>query len=141
VPPKVVGAGEAGGHVNRRPIGTPDRHPKGTPRPTFRTISARAVGAGRGCGDGASEVCGLVVGSAFEAPAVIAGLDDVAVVGQQLPLRPATAVDVKAQERVFRTSVEFQPLLRGRFSPERFTTDPSFVPTLCVGLDPTDQSS
>jgi hypothetical protein len=30
------------------PIGTPDRHPKGTPLPTFRTISAGAVGAGRG---------------------------------------------------------------------------------------------
>jgi hypothetical protein len=45
-------------------------------------ISARAVGAGRGCGGGASAGCGVIVSSAFEAPAVVAGLDDIAVVGQ-----------------------------------------------------------
>src|SRR6266481_3785922 len=48
--------------------------------------SARAVGAGRGCGDGASAGCVIVV-AAFEAPAVIAGLDDVAMVGQAIEQR------------------------------------------------------
>jgi hypothetical protein len=43
--------------------------------------SARAVGAGRGCGDGASAGGDLIVCAALEAPAVVAGLDDVAVVG------------------------------------------------------------
>src|SRR6266852_8638747 len=60
---------------------------KGPLCPTFRTISARAVGAGRGCGDGASAGCSVIVGPAFEAPAVIAGLDDVAVVGQAIEQR------------------------------------------------------
>ncbi len=48
--------------------------------------SARAVGAGRGCGDGASAGCVIVV-AAFEAPAVVAGVDDVAMVRQTLRLR------------------------------------------------------
>ena len=60
---------------------------KGPPRPTFRTISARPVGAGRGCGDGASAGRCVIVGSALEAPAVVAGLDDVAVVGQAIEQR------------------------------------------------------
>ena len=45
---------------------------------------ARAVGAGRDCGDGASAGCRVIVGPALEAPAIIAGLDDVAVVGQAI---------------------------------------------------------
>src|SRR6516165_12107747 len=48
--------------------------------------SARVVGAGRGCGDGASAGC-LIVVAAFEAPAVVAGLDDVAVMGQAVEQR------------------------------------------------------
>src|SRR5260221_9330530 len=48
--------------------------------------SARAVGAGRGCGDGASAGCVIVV-AAFEAPAVVTGLDDVTVVGQAVEQR------------------------------------------------------
>src|ERR1700681_1656824 len=60
---------------------------KGPLRPTFRTISARAVGAGRGCGDGASAGCDVIIDPAFEAPAVIAGLDDVTVVGQAIEQR------------------------------------------------------
>src|SRR4030081_3583431 len=48
--------------------------------------SARTVGAGRGCGDGASAGCVIVV-AAFEAPAVVTGLDDVAVVGQAVEQR------------------------------------------------------
>jgi len=60
---------------------------KGPPLPTFRTISARPVGAGRGCGDGASAGCSVIVVSAFETPAVIAGFDDVAVVGQAIEQR------------------------------------------------------
>src|SRR4030081_412035 len=47
---------------------------------------ARAVGAGRGCGDGASAGCVIVV-AAFEAPAVVTGLDDVTVVGQAVEQR------------------------------------------------------
>jgi hypothetical protein len=57
---------------------------KGPPFPTFRTISARPVGAGRGCGDGASAGCCVIISSAFETPTVIAGFDDVAVVGQAI---------------------------------------------------------
>ena len=57
---------------------------KGPPRFAFRTTSARAVGAGRDCGDGASAGCRVIVGPALEAPAIIAGLDDVAVVGQAI---------------------------------------------------------
>ena len=49
--------------------------------------SARAVGAGRGCGDGASAGWGVIVIAALEAPAVVAGLDDVAVVGQSIEQR------------------------------------------------------
>jgi hypothetical protein len=48
--------------------------------------SARAVGAGRGCGDGASAGC-VIVAAAFEAPAVIAGLHDVAMMGQAVEQR------------------------------------------------------
>src|SRR3981081_3558137 len=48
--------------------------------------SARAVGAGRGCGDGASAGCVIVV-AAFEAPTVVTGLDDVTVVGQAVEQR------------------------------------------------------
>ena len=54
---------------------------------TLRTISARAVGVFRGCGDGASAGCWLIVAAALEAPAVIAGLDDIAVVGQAIEQR------------------------------------------------------
>ena len=49
--------------------------------------SARTVGAGRGCGDGASAGWGVIVNSALEAPAGVAGLDDVAVVGQPIEQR------------------------------------------------------
>jgi hypothetical protein len=70
--------------VHRRSKGPPGRHPKGTPCPSFWTISARAVGTGRGCGDGASAGWRIIIGSALEAPAVIAGLDDVAVVRQAI---------------------------------------------------------
>ena len=49
--------------------------------------SARAVGAGWGCGDGASAGWDLIVGSAFEAPAVVAGLDDIAVMGETIEQR------------------------------------------------------
>ena len=73
---------------------------KGPLCPTFRTISARAVGAGRGCGDGASAGCGVIVGPAFEAPAVIAGLDDVAVVGQPIEQR-GRHLDVAEHTRPF----------------------------------------
>jgi hypothetical protein len=37
-----------------------------------------------GCGDGASAGWRMIVGSAFKTPAVIAGLDDVAVVRQAI---------------------------------------------------------
>jgi hypothetical protein len=60
--------------VNRRQIGTPYRHPKGTPLSGGFCGSARAVGAGRGCGNGASAGGDLIVCAAFEAPAVVAGL-------------------------------------------------------------------
>ncbi|KRR04371.1 hypothetical protein CP49_21550 [Bradyrhizobium valentinum] len=42
---------------------------------------ARLVGAGRNCEDETSAGCVIVV-AAFESPAVIAGLDDVTVMGQ-----------------------------------------------------------
>src|SRR6266496_964739 len=45
--------------------------------------SARAVGAGRGCGDGASAGW-VIVGATFEAPTVVSSLDDVAVMGQPI---------------------------------------------------------
>src|SRR4030081_2978584 len=48
--------------------------------------SARAVGAGRGCGDGASAGCVIVV-AAFEAPAVGSGLGDGTSVGQAVEQR------------------------------------------------------
>src|SRR4029079_16841871 len=47
---------------------------------------ARGVGAGRDCGDGASASC-LIVVAAFEAPAVVAGFDDVAVMSQSVVQR------------------------------------------------------
>src|SRR5207344_1633621 len=46
----------------------------------------RGVGAGRGCGDGASAGC-LIVVAAFKTPAVVTGLDDVAVVSQAVEQR------------------------------------------------------
>ena len=48
--------------------------------------SARAVGAGRGCGDGASAGCLMII-TAFEAPAVVAALNDIAIVGQAVEQR------------------------------------------------------
>ena len=44
---------------------------------------ARAVGAGRDCGDGASAGY-LIVVAALEAPTVITGLDDIAMVSQAI---------------------------------------------------------
>ena len=73
--------------VNRLPNLTPDRRAILTPVAACFGGSDRAVGAGRGCGDGASAGCRVIVGSAFEAPAVVAGLDDVAVVGQAIEQR------------------------------------------------------
>jgi hypothetical protein len=46
--------------------------------------SARAIGAGRGCGDGATAGCGLIVGSVLEAPAVVSGFDNIAVMGEAI---------------------------------------------------------
>ena len=40
-------------------------------------VGARAVKAGRGCGDGANAVHGLIEVSALESPTVVARLDDV----------------------------------------------------------------
>ena len=60
---------------------------KGPPLFAFRTISVRPVGAGRGCGDGASAGCRLIVSSALEAPTVVAGLDDIAMVSQTIEQR------------------------------------------------------
>ena len=60
---------------------------KGPPGFALRTISARAVGAGRGCGDGASAGCRVIVGSALEAPAVVSGFNDIAVVGHTIERR------------------------------------------------------
>ena len=49
--------------------------------------SARSVGAGRACEDGASAAWDVIVVAALEAPTVVAGLDDVAVVGQAVEQR------------------------------------------------------
>jgi hypothetical protein len=57
---------------------------KGPPFPTFWTISARPVGAGQGCGDGASAGWSVIVVATFETPAVITGFDDVTVVGEAI---------------------------------------------------------
>src|SRR6516164_1330991 len=73
--------------VNRRLKGTPPIGVQPGPlRSACSAGSARVVGAGRGCGDGASAGC-LIVVAAFEAPAVVAGLDDVAVMGQAVEQR------------------------------------------------------
>src|SRR6516165_903189 len=47
---------------------------------------ALAVGAGRGCGDGASAGC-LIVVAAFKAPTVVTGLDDVTVMSEPVEQR------------------------------------------------------
>src|SRR6516165_9912262 len=49
--------------------------------------SARAVGAGRGCGDGASAGLGLIVATAFEAPAIVSSFDNVAVMSEAIEQR------------------------------------------------------
>src|SRR4051812_13751542 len=49
--------------------------------------SARAVGAGRGCGDGVSAGCWMIVAAALEAPAIVAGLDNVAVMSEAIQQR------------------------------------------------------
>ena len=87
--------------VNRRPILTPLAACFGG--------SDRAVGAGRGCGDGASAGCRVIVGSAFEAPAIVAGLDDVAVVGQ--------AIEQRGCQRVPSKPAKPQKLRRSRHKP------------------------
>jgi hypothetical protein len=53
-------------------------------------VVARLVGAGRDCGDETSAGCVIVV-AAFESPAVIAGLDDVTVMGQAIEQRVRVA--------------------------------------------------
>jgi hypothetical protein len=63
----------------RRRIGTYPGHHSQSPGG-----SARAVGAGRGCGDGASAGWGVIVGAAFEAPAIVSGFDYVAVVSEAI---------------------------------------------------------
>jgi len=55
--------------------------------PPYATISggsARAVGAGWGCGDGASAACGVIFGPALEAPTVVSGLNDIAMVSEAI---------------------------------------------------------
>ncbi len=81
--------------VNRRANGTPDRRAKGTPcLVTNVGCSARPGGAGRVCAAGASASYGGAVfgrsGAVLEAPALVAGLDDVAVMGE--------AVETEADE-------------------------------------------
>ena len=49
--------------------------------------SGRPGGAGRGCGAGASAGWSALVVAALEAPAVVAGLDDVAVMGETIEQR------------------------------------------------------
>ncbi len=51
----------------------------GPPRPTFRAMSVCPAGAGRGCGDGESAGWRVIASATFEAPASVAGLDDIAV--------------------------------------------------------------
>jgi len=51
--------------------------------------SARAARAGRGCGDGASAGGLVIVATALEAPAVVSGFDDMAVVGEAIEQRSA----------------------------------------------------
>ena len=71
--------------VNRRPNLTPDRRPILTPlKSTSPDHGARPVGAGGGEGASAG---GVSVRSGFEAPAVVPGLEDVAVVGQAIQQR------------------------------------------------------
>jgi hypothetical protein len=48
---------------------------------------ARAVGAGRGCGIGANAGCRLIFSSALDAPTVVDGLDDIAMVGEVIEQR------------------------------------------------------
>src|SRR6266571_3381060 len=50
-------------------------------------VGLRALGLGRGSGDGASAGWRVIVSPALEAPAIVAGLDDVAVVGQAVEQR------------------------------------------------------
>jgi hypothetical protein len=59
--------------VNQQLIGTVYLHPKRTPSGDESGGSARAVGAGRGCGDGASAVGLVIIATALEAPAVVSG--------------------------------------------------------------------
>ena len=59
---------------------------KGPLRSACLAGSARGVGAGWCCGDGASAGC-LIVVAAFKMPAVVTGLDDVTVMGQAVEQR------------------------------------------------------
>src|SRR6516225_4680401 len=52
--------------------------------PPYATSSG---GTGWGCGDGASAACGVVFGPALEAPAVISGLNDIAMVSEAIEQR------------------------------------------------------
>ena len=69
--------------VNRLRIATPDRLPKGTPRLGEEWDPARRSGAGGRAGRvPLREALRVGSGSVLEAPAFVAGLDDVAVVGE-----------------------------------------------------------
>ena len=48
---------------------------------------ATSGGTGWGCGDGASAACGVVFGPALEAPTVISGLNDIAMVSEAIEQR------------------------------------------------------
>jgi hypothetical protein len=50
------------------------------------TVALGLVGAGRGCGDGTSAGCVIVV-AAFKAPTFVATLDDIAVVSETIEVR------------------------------------------------------
>jgi hypothetical protein len=67
-----------------------------TPLSGVGLVVARLVGAGRDCGEETSADCVIVV-AAFESPAVIAGLDDVTVMGQAIEQRVRVATQSSPQ--------------------------------------------
>lgn len=76
--------------VNERQNGTLDFHPKGTPMLRLgRSGSARPGAAGRDCAAGANAG---TLGAILEAPALVAGLDDVPVVGEAIEQRPRSCL-------------------------------------------------
>ena len=74
----LLGPGICQSAPNRDPLSASKRDPFAR---QVRAVALAPSELVRGCGDGASAACGVIVSAAFQAPAVVSGFDNIAVMG------------------------------------------------------------